>query len=485
MNESDAYMSTIRVVGIGGGGVNAVNRMVDAGVSGAEFIAMQTDVPHLVLSQAGVKLDLGRERVGGLGAGANPEVGREAAEDSAEEIEEILRGSDLVIVTAGEGGGTGTGGAPVVARIAKELGALVVAIVTTPFAHEGKKRMQHAEAGIEKLRSEVDVLIVIQNELIRKIPENKGGLMADLLPKVDQALMDNIQAVIEIITKVGEINIDFQDIATVLRGAGTAIVGIGQARGEDRAINASLQAISSPLQNSTMDGATGVIFNISGSRESLTLDEFSAASTLIEEAADMNVNKIDGFGYDDALGDEVRVIVIATGFPDSNRSQSSSNQAQNSALGRPTEEIPAPTDGFPHPAASAAAGEGPGFSSPSNSLPSTGELNKLYSDEANTSVSIPTTTGSTPAVSASQPFSSERIFSSTTNKPYSGSLSTISGQVRAVSSPGIPDSSSSFRAIDPDEDYTTAETSTYLPAVNVEDVEPEETIRDIPDFLDD
>ncbi|MBK8757705.1 MAG: cell division protein FtsZ [Actinomycetales bacterium] len=306
------YLAVIKVVGIGGGGVNAINRMIDKGLKGVEFIAINTDAQALLMSDADVKLDVGRELTRGLGAGADPEVGRKAAEDHAEEIEEVLKGADMVFVTAGEGGGTGTGGAPVVARIARGLGALTIGVVTRPFTFEGRRRANQAETGIGSLRDEVDTLIVIPNDRLLSISDRNISMM-DAFRSADQVLLSGVQGITDLITTPGLINLDFADVKSVMQGAGSALMGIGSARGEDRAVQAAEAAISSPLLEASIDGAHGVLLSISGGSD-LGLFEINEAARLVQEAAHPEANIIFGTVIDDALGDEVRVTVIAAGF---------------------------------------------------------------------------------------------------------------------------------------------------------------------------
>jgi cell division protein FtsZ len=306
------YLAVIKVVGIGGGGVNAVNRMIEAGLRGVEFIAINTDAQALLMSDADVKLDVGREATRGLGAGADPEVGRRAAEDHQEEIEEVLRGADMVFVTAGEGGGTGTGGAPVVARIAKSMGALTVGVVTRPFSFEGKRRAGQAEAGIEALTDEVDTLIVIPNDRLLSISDRQVSVL-DAFRSADEVLRSGVQGITDLITTPGLINLDFADVKSVMKDAGSALMGIGSARGEDRAVAAAEHAISSPLLEASIDGAYGVLLSVSGGSD-LGLFEIHEAANLVAEAAHPEANIIFGAVIDDALGDEVRVTVIAAGF---------------------------------------------------------------------------------------------------------------------------------------------------------------------------
>ena len=306
------YLAVIKVVGIGGGGVNAINRMIDVGLKGVEFIAINTDAQHLLMSDADVKLDIGRKSTRGLGAGAAPEKGREAALDHIDEIEEILRGADMVFVTAGEGGGTGTGGAPVVAKIAREIGALTIGVVTKPFSFEGKIRTAQAEEGIEALRSEVDTLIVIPNDRLLAISD-RSITAVDAFKSADQVLLSGVQGITEIITQPGLINLDFADVKTVMTGAGSALMGIGSARGENRAIRAAELAISSPLLEASIDGAMGVLLSVAGGSD-LGLFEINEACELVQSAAHPNAKIIFGTTIDDALGDEVRITVIAAGF---------------------------------------------------------------------------------------------------------------------------------------------------------------------------
>ena len=306
------YLAVIKVVGIGGGGVNAVNRMIEVGLRGVEFIAINTDAQALLMSDADVKLDVGRELTRGLGAGANPDVGRQAAEDHAEEIEEVLKGADMVFVTAGEGGGTGTGGAPVVARIARSLGALTIGVVTRPFTFEGRRRANSAESGIDALRDEVDTLIVIPNDRLLSISDRNVSML-DAFRSADQVLLSGVQGITDLITTPGLINLDFADVKSVMQGAGSALMGIGSARGEDRAVQAAELAIASPLLEASIDGAHGVLLSIQGGSD-LGLFEINEAARLVQEVAHPEANIIFGAVIDDALGDEVRVTVIAAGF---------------------------------------------------------------------------------------------------------------------------------------------------------------------------
>ncbi len=306
------YLAVIKVVGIGGGGVNAVNRMIEVGLKGVEFIAVNTDAQALLMSDADVKLDIGRELTRGLGAGANPEVGHKAAEDHREEIEEVIKGADMVFVTAGEGGGTGTGGAPVVASIARKLGALTIGVVTRPFAFEGKRRARQAEEGITELRNECDTLIVIPNDRLLQLGDIGVSLM-DAFRSADEVLLSGVQGITDLITTPGLINLDFADVKSVMSGAGSALMGIGSARGEGRAVQAAQKAINSPLLEASMDGAHGVLLAIAGGSD-LGLFEINESASLVQEAAHPEANIIFGTVIDDSLGDEVRVTVIAAGF---------------------------------------------------------------------------------------------------------------------------------------------------------------------------
>ncbi|HEY3016734.1 MAG TPA: cell division protein FtsZ [Nocardioides sp.] len=312
MAAAQNYLAIIKVVGIGGGGVNAVNRMIEVGLKGVEFIAINTDAQALLMSDADVKLDIGRELTRGLGAGANPEVGARAAEDHADEIEEVIKGADMVFVTAGEGGGTGTGGAPVVARIARSLGALTIGVVTRPFAFEGRRRANSAEEGIAQLREEVDTLIVIPNDRLLSISDRSVSVL-DAFKQADQVLLQGVSGITDLITTPGLINLDFADVKSVMANAGSALMGIGSARGEDRSVAAAEMAVSSPLLEASIDGAHGVLLSIAGGSD-LGLFEINEAAALVSQAAHPDANIIFGATIDDALGDEVRVTVIAAGF---------------------------------------------------------------------------------------------------------------------------------------------------------------------------
>jgi len=312
VTNSNKYLAVIKVVGIGGGGVNAVNRMIELGLQGVEFIAINTDAQALLMSDADVKLDVGRELTRGLGAGADPEVGRRAAEDHTEDIEQALSGADMVFVTAGEGGGTGTGGAPVVAKIAKSIGALTVGVVTKPFTFEGRRRMQQAEQGVQRLKEEVDTLIVVPNDRLLEISD-RGLSMIEAFTTADQVLLAGVQGITDLITTPGVINLDFADVKSVMQGAGSALMGIGSARGADRAIKAAEFAVDSPLLEASIDGAHGVLLSIQGG-SNLGLFEINDAAKLVQEAVHPEANIIFGTVLDETLGDEVRVTVIAAGF---------------------------------------------------------------------------------------------------------------------------------------------------------------------------
>jgi len=350
------YLAVIKVVGIGGGGVNAVNRMIEEGLKGVEFIAINTDAQALLMSDADVKLDVGRELTRGLGAGANPDVGARAAEDHREEIEEVLKGADMVFVTAGEGGGTGTGGAPVVAGVARSLGALTIGVVTRPFGFEGKRRAVQAETGIERLRAEVDTLIVIPNDRLLSISDRHVSVL-DAFKAADQVLLSGVQGITDLITTPGLINLDFADVKSVMSGAGSALMGIGSSRGDDRAVAAAEMAISSPLLEASIDGAHGVLLSIQGGSD-LGLFEINEAAQLVSNSAAVDANIIFGAVIDDALGDEVRVTVIAAGFDEQRPSRPASNAAISLADGRLSAGTGNSSAGGNGASASPAAGNG-------------------------------------------------------------------------------------------------------------------------------
>jgi cell division protein FtsZ len=312
MDVPQNYLAVIKVVGIGGGGVNAVNRMIEAGLRGVEFIAVNTDAQTLLMSDAEVKLDIGRETTRGLGAGSDPEVGKSASTEHADEIEEILKGADMVFITAGEGGGTGTGGAPVVAEVAKGLGALTVGVVTRPFGFEGRKRATQADLGITELKKAVDTLIVVPNDRLLQVADPNMP-MVEAFRMADQVLFQGVDGITSLITTPGLINLDFADVKSVMSGAGSALMGIGLGSGSDRATEASKAAISSPLLESSIDGAKGVLLSIAGPTD-LTLHEVNHAAEAITRVAHPDANIIFGAVVDDALGEEVRVTVVAAGF---------------------------------------------------------------------------------------------------------------------------------------------------------------------------
>lgn len=312
VNNPHNYLAVIKVVGVGGGGVNAVNRMIDAGLRGVEFIAVNTDAQALLLSDAEVKIDIGRDLTRGLGAGSDPEVGRQAAEDHRREIEEALTGADMVFITAGEGGGTGTGAAPIVAEIAKSAGALTIGVVTRPFSFEGRRRAVQADQGIQRLREKVDTQIVIPNDRLLSIADEKTSVV-NAFKMADEVLLQGVQGITELITTPGLINTDFADVKMIMSDAGSALMGIGTGSGEDRATSAARKAISSPLLESSIDGARGILLSISGSSE-LGLLEVNDAAELVQSVAHPDANIIFGTVVDESMGDLVRVTVIAAGF---------------------------------------------------------------------------------------------------------------------------------------------------------------------------
>ena len=306
------YLAVIKVIGVGGGGVNAVNRMIDAGLKGVEFIAVNTDAQALLMSDADLKLDIGRDLTRGLGAGSDPEVGRNAAEAHHEEIEEMVKGADMVFITAGEGGGTGTGGAPVIAEVSRQLGALTIGVVTRPFAFEGRRRAVQADTGVQKLKEKVDTLIVIPNDRLLTVANDKTSVL-NAFKMADEVLLQGVSGITNLITTPGLINTDFADVKMVLSQAGSALMGIGQASGDDRSVNAAKAAISSPLLEAAIDGARGVLLNITGP-SSMGLMEMTAAAEVIHGVAHQDANIIFGTVIDDEMGDEVKVTVIAAGF---------------------------------------------------------------------------------------------------------------------------------------------------------------------------
>jgi cell division protein FtsZ len=306
------YLAVIKVVGIGGGGVNAVNRMIDAGLKGVEFIGVNTDAQALLMSDAELKLDIGQDVTRGLGAGSDPDVGKQAADDHKAEIEAALQGADMVFITAGEGGGTGTGGAPVVAEVAKAIGALTIGVVTRPFAFEGRRRSVQAEQGIQKLKDKVDTLIVIPNDRLLTVSNDKTSML-NAFKMADEVLLQGVQGITELITTPGLINTDFADVKMIMNNAGSALMGIGYGSGEGRALAAANAAISSPLLEASIDGARGILLSIAGGSD-LGLFEVNEAAEVIHGVAHPDANIIFGTVIDDSMGDEVRVTVIAAGF---------------------------------------------------------------------------------------------------------------------------------------------------------------------------
>jgi len=386
------YLAVIKVVGIGGGGVNAVNRMIELGLRGVEFIAINTDAQALLMSDADVKLDVGRELTRGLGAGADPEVGRRAAEDHAEEIEEALAGADMVFVTAGEGGGTGTGGAPVVARIAKSIGALTIGVVTKPFGFEGKRRSSQAEVGVSSLKNEVDTLIVVPNDRLLEISD-RGISMLEAFATADQVLLAGVQGITDLITTPGLINLDFADVKSVMQGAGSALMGIGSARGADRAIKAAELAVASPLLEASIDGAHGVLLSIQGG-SNLGIFEINDAARLVQEAVHPEANIIFGAVIDDTLGDEVRVTVIAAGFDGGEPTQKSSDSRRSNfvtAGGVPTHvasEPSSPSHATDAPGSDASRNNGvPTWAE--TAQPATAPIDRNFDDDADGDLDIP------------------------------------------------------------------------------------------------
>src|SRR5215204_5036627 len=311
-DQTGNYIAVIKVCGVGGGGTNAVTRMVEAGLSGVEFIAVNTDAQALLMAEADVKIQIGSQGTRGLGAGADPTVGIAAASESSDELKEALKGADMVFVTAGEGGGTGTGGAPVLAELAKAVGALTVGVVTRPFSFEGRKRAQQAEQGISTLSEQVDTLIVIENDRLLQVVEKRTSII-EAFRMADDVLRQGVQGITDLITVPGLVNLDFADVRTIMSDAGSALMGIGVASGENRAAEAARAAVSSPLLEASIEGATGVLLNITGGSE-LGLFEVNEAAEVVTSAADQNANVIFGAVIDESLGEEVRVTVIATGF---------------------------------------------------------------------------------------------------------------------------------------------------------------------------
>ena len=337
MAERANYLAVIKVVGVGGGGTNAVNRMVDAGLTGVEFIAVNTDAQALLMCDADVKIHIGAKVTRGLGAGADPVVGHAAAVETRDELKEALKGADMVFVTAGEGGGTGTGAAPVIAGLARELEALTVGVVTRPFSFEGRKRSDQAEAGIDQLRDQVDTLIVIENDRLLQVVEKKTSL-GEAFGMADDVLRQGVQGITDLITVPGLVNLDFADVRTIMSDAGSALMGIGTAAGENRAAEAARNAVSSPLLESSIEGATGILLNITGGSE-IGLFEVNEAAEVVTGAADQNANVIFGAVIDDGMRDDIRVVVIATGFGTQRR-----RRRREGALEAPTPTAAATAD---------------------------------------------------------------------------------------------------------------------------------------------
>jgi cell division protein FtsZ len=341
-DQTGAYLAVIKVVGVGGGGSNAVNRMIEAGLRGCEFIAVNTDAQALLMSEADQKLHIGTRTSRGLGAGADPEIGEQAAGESHDEIKEALKGADMVFITAGEGGGTGTGGAPIIAQVARELGALSVGVVTRPFGFEGRKRAEQAQTGIKNLRDEVDTLIVIPNDRLLQVVEKRTSVV-EAFRMADEVLRQGVQGITDLITIPGLVNLDFADVRTIMNDAGSALMGIGEAEGESRAAEAARIAVSSPLLEASVEGATGILLNITGGSD-LGLFEVNEAAEVVTGAADANANVIFGAVIDENLAGNVRVTVIATGFDRSLR-----RERRERVTDEPERE-PATTDRFEVPA---------------------------------------------------------------------------------------------------------------------------------------
>jgi cell division protein FtsZ len=335
---SGSYLAVLKVVGVGGGGSNAVNRMVDAGLKGVEFVAVNTDAQALLMCEADVKLHIGAQATRGLGAGANPEVGHAAAMESRDEIKEALKGADMVFVTAGEGGGTGTGGAPVIADVARELGALTVGVVTRPFNFEGRKRAEQAQKGITELREKVDTLIIIPNDRLLQVVAKQTPVM-EAFGMADDVLRQGVQGITDLITIPGLVNLDFADVRTVMRDAGSALMGIGEAEGDNRAAEAARAAVSSPLLEASVEGATGILLNITGGSD-IGLFEVNEAAEVVTGAADQNANVIFGAVIDENLAGKVRVTVIATGFDAKLRRERRDRDHGQEAQPRPEGERP-------------------------------------------------------------------------------------------------------------------------------------------------
>ena len=372
--EINNYLAVIKVVGVGGGGTNAVNRMIEEGIRGVEFVAINTDAQALAISDADIKVHIGSDLTRGLGAGANPEVGRKAADESRDDIAEALAGADMVFITCGEGGGTGTGAAPIVADIAmNEVGALTVAVVTKPFTFEGRKRKKSAEEGIKTLSDCVDTMIVIPNDKLLDIAEKKTTML-EAFAIADGVLSQGTQGITDLITVPGIINLDFADVKTIMKQAGTAMMGIGTASGDTRAVDAAQQAISSPLLESSIDGATRVLLSIAGSKD-LGIQEISDAADVVANAVDPEANIIFGTVVDESLGDQVRITVIATGFSDSNVNRqdelfaAQQSQSKAAASAEPQRTAPATSPAQAAPTRNVGGTELPNFGNDQFELP--------------------------------------------------------------------------------------------------------------------
>jgi cell division protein FtsZ len=342
LGDPQNYLAVIKVVGVGGGGGNAINRMIDAGLKGVEFIAVNTDAQSLLISDADVKLDIGRQVTRGLGAGSDPELGRQAAEDHRDEIEEVLKGADMVFVTAGEGGGTGTGGAPVVAEVARGVGALTIAIVTRPFSFEGRRRAVQADGGIQRLREKVDTMIVVPNDRLLEVSDEKASLLT-AFKMADDVLLQGVQGIADLITTPGLINTDFADVRAVMQNAGNALMGIGSAAGEGRALSAAREAISSVLLEASIEGARGLLLNVAGPSD-LGLFEVNEAAEVVKETAHPDANIIFGATIDDSLGDEIRITVIAAGFDRGDASRTVTRRSEPELGLRDGSTSPSPFD---------------------------------------------------------------------------------------------------------------------------------------------
>ena len=372
--EINNYLAVIKVVGVGGGGTNAVNRMIEEGIRGVEFVAINTDAQALAISDADIKVHIGTDLTRGLGAGANPEVGRKAADESRDDIAEALAGADMVFITCGEGGGTGTGAAPIVADIAmNEVGALTVAVVTKPFTFEGRKRKKSAEEGIKTLSDCVDTMIVIPNDKLLDIAEKKTTML-EAFRMADDVLCQGTQGITDLITVPGIINLDFADVKTIMKQAGTAMMGIGTSSGDTRAVDAAQQAISSPLLESSIAGATRVLLSIAGSKD-LGIQEISDAADVVANAVDPEANIIFGTVVDESLGDQVRITVIATGFSDSNVNRqdelfaAQQSQSKAAASAEPQRTAPATSPAQAAPTRNVGGTELPNFGNDQFELP--------------------------------------------------------------------------------------------------------------------